>query len=266
MKTILLPVEADYGLESRLAAALDLARACGGRLICLHVVPFVPVATIDPAGVEAARATAQLEESTRAYRVQMEGRLGTTGVPFEWRNFQGDPASTIISQSRLADVVVLSRPAHPPPSRDPLPSINDVAVHARAPVLAVPTEGKRFDPHGPALVAWNGSHEAAAALRASVALLKIAPAVHIVTVSTEPVDFPASSASDYLAGHGIASTFHHRPGDRSVPEALVVAAGELSAGYIVGGAYGHSRIRELLLGGVTQWMLRQSPVTLLLSH
>ena len=266
MKSILLPVEADYGLQSRLTAALDLGRACAGRLICLHIVPFVPIATIDPAGIEAARATAQLEESTRAYRQEMEARLGATGVPFEWRNVQGDPASTIISQSRLADVVVLSRPAHPPPSRDPLPSINDVAVHARAPVLAVPTDGRRFDPHGPALVAWNGSYEAATALRASIALLRNAPSVHIVTVSTEPVDFPAAAASDYLMGHGVAATVHPRPGDRPVAEALVVAAEEFGAGYIVGGAYGHSRIRELLLGGVTQWMLRQSPVTLLLSH
>lgn len=267
MKSILLQVDADRGLEPRLAAALDLARAVAGRLICINVIPIVPVAPVDPSGTAMLQAVTELEQAAREYRVQMEDRLAATGVPFEWRSFQADPVSTVISQSRLVDVVVLSPSAQLASPFDPLPSVSDIVLHARAPVLAVPPDGKRFDPQAPALVAWDGSYEAATALRASVALLKIAPAVHIVTVGDEPAEYPASAAGNYLVDHDIASTAHHRPkGEKPIAETLVMAAEEFDAGYIIAGAYGHSRIRELFLGGVTRWMLRQSPVPLVLEH
>jgi nucleotide-binding universal stress UspA family protein len=145
--------------------------------------------------------------------------------------------------------------------------VGDVAVHARAPVLAVPRGGTAFDAGSPALLAWNGSHEAANALRASVPLLAHAESVHLVTVGDQPESHSASQAVRYLARHGIAVQTHERPHrDRSIAQTLFDTARELEAGCLVLGAYGHSRFRERLIGGVTRWMLDHSTIPLFLAH
>src|SRR3546814_3688020 len=85
-----------------------------------------------------------------------------------WQHYNGDLVQTLLSASRLADVTILTRTmAAPKNAGAPLPIAADVAVHARAPVLAVPPELKSFDCCGRALIAWNGSYEAAHALRRS---------------------------------------------------------------------------------------------------
>src|SRR3546814_14892644 len=90
-----------------------------------------------------------------------------------WQHYNGDLVQTLLSASRLADVTILTRTmAAPKNAGAPLPIAADVAVHARAPVLAVPPELKSFDCCGRALIAWNGSYEAAHALRAAITLLQ----------------------------------------------------------------------------------------------
>src|SRR3546814_18127337 len=75
----------------------------------------------------------------------------------------------------------------------PLPIAADVAVHARAPVLAVPPELKSFDCCGRALIAWHGSYEAAHAPRSAITLLQQAQEVNIVTVDEDADSLPATS-------------------------------------------------------------------------
>ena len=91
--------------------------------------------------------------------------------------------------------------------------------------------------------------------------------MNIVTVSEDEIGFPPTDASRYLARHGIASELHEWPRqDRPVAEVIREAASSLDAAYIVLGAYGHSRIREAVLGGVTRNMLDSSEVPLLMGH
>src|SRR3546814_9870502 len=149
----------------------------------------------------------------------------------------------------------------------PLPIAADVAVHARAPVLAVPPELKSFDCCGRALIAWNGSYEAAHALRSAITLLQQAQEVNIVTVDEDADSFPATSASEYLSRHGIASELHEwQRNDRTVEDTLIQAIRGLDASYLIMGAYGRSRLRETLFGGVTKCMMSEAPVHLLCTH
>lgn len=178
------------------------------------------------------------------------------------------PAATIVDRSSLADLIVLSTALREPVPGDPLPLAGDVAINARTPVLVVPAGTTRFDVTGKAFVAWNGSPEAAHALKASLPMLRLAASVVIATVEEPHSGFlPPLDACEYLSRHGVkAELLAIERGKASTADALLTARDRTGAGYVVMGAYGHSRMREFVLGGVTREMLRGSPVPMFLAH
>lgn len=267
MQSILLHIHSDSGQASRLKAAADLARLVEGHLTCIQPIAYPTYLAADPMAYAGSPALYDaIEAEAVKFRLSIEERLAREAIPREWAEVRGDAATAIVSESRLADLVVLSQSGHGGPP-EPLAIVGDVALHARTPVLAVAPEATVFDPGGPVMVAWNGSHEAANALRASVPLLAHAEAVHLVTIGNQPEAYSASQAVHYLARHGVGVQTHERPhGGRSIGETLFAAAQELEAGYVVLGAYGHSRFRERLIGGVTRWMLDHSSISLFLAH
>ena len=124
-----------------------------------------------------------------------------------------------------------------------------------------------FDISGNALVAWNGSAEAANALRLALPLLLHAAFVHIIEVNGDAATLPSTEAATYLSRHGIKAELHEWPAKgRSVSDALLNAMSELDGCHLVMGAYGHSRLREFTLGGVTRELILSSSVPLLLAH
>lgn len=270
MKSVMLYVHEDDGLEARFQAALDVTRALGGHLACVQTLPFQAFVTMDPFGgvYGLPELYQQANEQLDAVQARIEQRLGREVVPWDWTREDGAGAQALIESSRLADLIVVSQGLG---GRDrnnqPLDLVAEVAVNARAPVLAVPPAAKGLDSNGTAVIAWNGSFEAAQALRLAIPLLRLASAVRIVTVTDDDIAFPPTDASTYLSRHGIGSELVEWPrGNRAVAEALKLAANDLDADYLVLGAYGHSRIRELILGGVTQAMLEDSAIPLLLAH
>lgn len=268
MKTLLLYANDDNGMESRLQAALDMARSFGAHISCLQVTPFDSFIMGDPFGgvyalpvvVEAVR---KVEDEHRA---RIEDRLRMEGVSWDWSRLDGSPAQYTADRSRLADVIMLSLPGGGDYD-GPLSMVGDVVLHARAPVLAVPQTSRGLDYLGTAVVAWNGTFESSIALRLAVPLLSRAAQVRIVTVTEDETEFPATGASEYLARHGIESELHEWPRDgRTMAGALLDAVRSLGGAYVVMGAYGHSRLQESLLGGTTREMIRSGAVPLLLAH
>ncbi len=269
MKTVLLYANEDSGLESRLQAALDVARAFEGHLSCVQVTPFDSFIMGDPFGGVYALPTVleAVSKAEEAHRARLEERLRSEGVAWDWYRYDGSPAQVVADRSRLSDLIVLSLPEADGEYNGPLSMVGDVALHARAPVLAVPQASRSLDCLGPAVVAWNGSTEAAHALRLTLPMLARASQVHIVEVTEDKAGFPAIDASQYLARHGIESELHEWPASgRSVADALYDAAQVLGANYVVMGAYGHSRLRESILGGTTREMLHRGALPLLLAH
>lgn len=274
MKSILLHVNDDSGLEARVQAALALAQRHGGHISCVQVTPFNYYSGGDPFGgvYVFADVIDSVRAQERAVRATLETRLAAAGVPFDWRKLDGDVIQSLIDQARLMDIIVLSLPQGGDVARPPLPIAGDIAINARAPVLAIgpvgdTATGTAFDPAGCAMVAWNGSAEAAHALQLSLSLLHGASAVHIVGVSEEASGLPSTEAALYLSRHGIAAEVHEWPAKgRKVDVALLHAAAELDAAFMVLGAYGHSRLRETIFGGVTRELLRHSHVPLVFAH
>ncbi|MFN3944972.1 MAG: universal stress protein [Allosphingosinicella sp.] len=269
MKSVLLHIHDDLGQEARLQAALDIVRCFDGHLTCLQATPFDSYIVSDPFGGVYAfpEVIRRVREDQEAARSRIEADLANEGVSWDWLHFDGAASQMLVDQARLADVIVVSQPGRDGGERQPLPIAADIAIHSRAPVLAIPQASRRLDCAGTAMIAWNGSAEAAYALRVARPMLRGAAAIHIVEVTEGGDDLPSAAACRYLARHGMASELHERPrGDRSIPELLSAAAAELQADYVVMGAYGRSRLRELVLGGVTRDMLHDSTVPILMAH
>jgi nucleotide-binding universal stress UspA family protein len=123
-------------------------------------------------------------------------------------------------------------------------------------------------PVGTACIAWDGSDEAAFALRCAARLLAGCRNVHVLTVLTEkPEGFPATDALRYLSRHGIEAELHELDRGSSIEETLAATANRLDADLLVLGAYSHSRVREFLFGGVTRYFLEDKGAPpLLLAH
>ena len=270
MKSVLLYANQDAGLEARLQAALDIARTFEGHLTCLQVTPYDSFIMGDPFGGIYALPTvvAQVQKTAEEHRRRIEARLDGEGVSWDWLRFDGAPAQLLVDRARLADLIVLSLPGADETAAQGTHAIAaDVLVHARSPVLAVPVAGRGFGGLGRALVAWDGSIESSHALRLTMPMLARASQVDVVTVSEGNTEFPATDASLYLARHGVESELSEWPrGGRSIAAALLDAAASLSADYLVMGAYGHTRMREAVLGGATRDMLRESGLPLLMAH
>jgi len=270
MKSVLLYANKDVGLESRLQAALDVTRLFEGHLTCLQVTPFDSFIMGDPFGGVYALPTVieQVQKAAGGHREQIEARLANEGVAWDWLSFDGAPGQIIVDRARLSDLIVLSRPDKEGAYAQAAQSIAaDVLVHARSPVLAVPQASQGFDGLGTAMVAWDGSLEACHALRLTFPMLLRASSVHIVTVTEGNREFPSTEAARYLARQGIEAEIHEWPAEgRSTATALNAAAEQLSAAYAVMGAYGHTRLREAVLGGATRDMLHDGRVPLLMAH
>jgi nucleotide-binding universal stress UspA family protein len=268
MKNILLHIHDDDEQAARLEMALDIARQTDGHLSCVQVTP-VEAFGGDPYGglFGMAALIDTIHDQDKALRLATEARLASQGVAWDWRCFDGNVVETLIDQALLADLVVLSQPSVARRGHPPAAIVGDVVIYARCPVLMVPQGQRALDLDGPAVVAWNGSSEAAHALRLAMPMLKRAAGVHLVEVSDEATSVPASEAAQWLSRHGIAADVHDWPAKgRRISVALLHAASELGAAYLVMGAYGHSRLRETVLGGVTRELIASTTVPLLMVH
>jgi len=269
MKTVMLHVAEDAGQAACVEAALTLVKTFGGHLTCVQATPFSAFVVTDPLGGihPSVELLSNLEEQQNANRARVTSRLAEAGVDAEWVREQGPPASVLLDHSRLSDLVILGHGSQESRWNQSLELVGDLAVHCRAPVLSVPHTSGGFSPSGIAAIAWNGSFEAAQAVRLAVPLLRLASTVRILTVAEASIAVPATAASTYLLRHGVRSeVVTLERGSASVCENLLKGLKDERADYAVLGAYGHSRIRERLLGGVTRGMLLGSPIPLLLAH
>lgn len=270
MRSILIHADTGPAFEARLQAGLDLARTVTGH-VTLHInTPFQRFVAMDPFGgaylAEAALRAAS--EQDAALTDRLSERMAGEDVPWSIESSSAEPVDALSSAARLADVVIVSTPA--PLLADVVAARMDVGglvVNCRSPVLALPSDLQRFTPGGVAMVAWDGSHESANALRAAVPVLALADQVHLVTIAEKLTSFPPTEALRYLGHYGIRPDLYERP--RTLPtieETLDAVAAELRADLVVMGAYGHSRLRETMFGGVTRYFIDGARYPLLLVH
>lgn len=269
MRSILVHADHDKANEVRLQTALDIARRLRAHLTLLIATPFRQFVAVDPFGGSyvLAEAMAKAQADDAALEAALSARLGGEDVPWDIVTADGDIVGSLAAAAAFADLAVVSLPGKPGSGvGEPSMLAGDLAIAAAAPVLALPREGGRPDLDAPAMVAWNGSAEAANALRAAIPLLA-GRRVELVSVGKDDGSFPATDALTYLSRHDIhAEARIVERGGVTVEEALEKAAEAMGAGLIVMGAFGKSRLRETLFGGVTQYLVTSGRFPLLLAH
>ena len=271
MKTILVELDDDAAEDGRLDCAADLARAFTSHVIGLQVTPFADLVGFDMFGgvftlPTVLDAVAQREATIRA---SFETKMGQEELSWEFRHFEGTPAGVTGQQSRLADLVLVAKPGDADRARKRLAHVGELALSSAAPLLAIPSGQRRFDPLGKAIVAWNGSPEASAAVRAALPMLKLALEVTVLSAEDPDAqwDIPPTALAEFLSRHGVhASVERITAISSNVPVSLMREVSDRQPAYLVMGAYGRARASEWMLGGVTRRMLQELSLPVLMSH
>jgi nucleotide-binding universal stress UspA family protein len=260
MRSILVLADRTPESETRLQGALSLARATRGHLTVLIDTPIARYLATDAlgSGYLAADIVNEAVESDDAFAEALHKRLIHEDVPYDILRAEDEPTDALAEAGRLNDVIVLSRT---------LPYVGEVVLGGATPVLVVP-EGKALTvPFERICVAWDGGDEAAVALRGALPLLAQASQVHVLNVAARVESFPVCDAVKYLARHDVKAEVVEIERHAAIEQMLGAGVARLEADLLVMGAYGHSRLREFLLGGVTRHFLEKvSDLALLLAH
>lgn len=280
VRKILVPVFQDVPFRGQLDAALQLGRKEPVHIEVVFIRPeAAQVAASMPAMLIAAGITIEnLEQEGReaeaAARAEFDLWRQDNEVPLgselnvsnaSWREQAMVVETAVAEAGRLSDLIVVARPdaRHEVTQR----AFNAAVFDTGRPTLSVPAEmpANLLD-H--ILIAWNSSLEATRAVAGSLPLLRQANHVSIFTAAKDSGDAIRNLyLGEQLAWHGIRSHIVHPATDtKSVGVALLEAAMYERATMIVMGAYTHSRVREMLLGGVTRHVLQHASIPVLMMH
>lgn len=189
----------------------------------------------------------------------------TTEVSAQWVSGEAYNGATVSTLGRLCDLIVINKPGDKAGYAEM--QVFEAAVFtARRPVLLVPSTCTELGPR--AAIAWNGSVEACAAVEGALSLLTGLDGIEVIQVGDIPPGNASSEALvDYLGWHGIAAKIR-KVADQNKSTAKIIASEAKAAGatFLVLGAYTHSPLRELVLGGVTQSLVTTSDLPLVMAH
>jgi len=303
IKDIVLHQGPDSRSPARLNIAVALAKAHDARVIGVFVKvdPGDPEYWWMAFAKEAmAGWLSSLEKIGREAEEAFKTRLAEEGLEGEWRVMDGNVTDAMMTCARYGDLTVIGQANPDEPAYDSrMP--DQLVLGAGGPVLVVPYAG-HFETIGRrVMIAWNGGREAARAVRDAMPVLKQAETVMVYSIN--PADGRHWSGADicaHLARHGVRAEASHTvlgPETEAVSSALKTVGGfgfqqrgpwtqsqhppiaEADAGnallsavmdcavdLLVMGAYGHSRVRELVLGGTTREILRTMTVPVLMSN
>ncbi len=285
IKTILVPVDGTETSRTALDVAFMLGRDLSAHVDVLHVasdpkdaVPLLGEG-MSAAIIEEMIQLAESEASERTARAEamFEDARGRFGLEAGDKPPSGENGSSILvhrigredevtaEKGRLADLIVASRPTEHSEASLTM-TINAALFETGRPVLVAPPKapqvlGKKI------AVSWNGSAEAARAVAAAMPLLARSEGVVIMTAeSDKTLSEVAPELANYFAWHGVNSEVRTLPGGSQVGHVLLEDCRAVGADLLVMGAYTHSRMRQLILGGVTKHVLGNADLPVLMAH
>ncbi len=276
LKGILVHVDSSNASEKRLTTAVNLAKAHDAHLIGLFVkyiapIPDIPspelIEQIFEAQEKAANEGAEKAEALFNEAVNHEGVVG------EWRCITGDPVEQLAMHGRYVDTVIIGQNN---PDADVDPGTYDLPdrliLSIGRPVITIPYVGDYPVMGKRVLVSWDASRLATRAVNDALPLLQLADQVDVLAINPEGGaeghgEIPAADICQHLARHGVnAEAKSITAKDMNVGDTLLSRASDFSSDLIVMGGYGHRRLRELVLGGVTRHLLKHMTAPVMMSH
>jgi len=283
---ILAVIDGAPGSESAMKTALELGLRFKARTDLLHVeldpAGAVPVVGEGMSGAAVEQIIESLKAESETRRKEAERlfkalcvdaklpvvepdampKAGQFAVAF--RKVKGTEPEQVLQRGRLADLIVLARSGWE--GDGGLSATFDSALFdSGRPVLLLPKAPVAGFGRTVA-VAWDGSREAARAVSAALPFLEAAETVAILTARESDSQAEPSQLLGYLAAHGVeGKTWAFTP-EGAIGEALLAEAAKAKADLLVMGAYGHSRLRELVLGGATRGVLANAAIPVVMSH
>lgn len=256
------------------SAALDLGARIGAHVtgLALAMEPLAPGFLASPIPADyivgaLEEAERQAEGAAERFRVKAEA----AGVLYEARTTTVLSGATapIVAQAHLSDLVVIGQENvdQPEPMRGAL--LEAMLFDAGVPLLVVPYDWRRGLSFGRAVIAWDGSSTAARAVHAAMPVLSLASSVEVTIIGGNKAfdGEPGADVATYLARHGLPVNVSTIARDtRDISPTLISHLKETGAELCVMGAYGHSRLRQFIIGGATRGMLEDMPIPTLMMH
>jgi nucleotide-binding universal stress UspA family protein len=278
-KDLLVVLDSEAPARRRIDLAAALAERFGAHLVGLYPLP-IPEAPrhfgyYDPALLDPffAELRERARETADKLREVFEHVTSLRGLSAEWRVIAEGPEADPALHARYVDLTILGQ-LDPDRGETEMirPRPEQVTLASGRPILVVPYAG-RFETVGRrVLIGWNATREAARAVNDAMPLLAAAEAVTVLAIDPREGpdghgELPGADISLHLARHGVKAEIERTvSADLPVGDVLLSRAADLGADLLVMGAYGHSRARELLLGGATRSLLRSMTVPVLMSH
>ena len=272
-KTIIVHVDEQPSMDARLRAAASVANDHNAHLVgsaatglswpayalLTGSMAVTPIDEFDAMRETARRLLAHFAERAR--------QLGVESV--KQRLVEDEHRDALLLHARYADLVVTSLDGDAGSAMRGLPQY--LALHGARPVLAVPPAFAGQTLGECIVAAWDGSVTALRAIGAALPLLVRATAVVLALVNPERGgdlhgDEPGADMALYLARHGVPVEVVVVQTDKPAGSALLDIAATRGAGLLVAGAFGRSRYREIVLGGVTRVLLERATVPVLFAH
>ncbi|OUR78587.1 hypothetical protein A9Q83_06830 [Alphaproteobacteria bacterium 46_93_T64] len=272
IKTLLLHLTNDKNLDSRIELALRLAVENEAHIKGVYTItPAAPPTSfmgyIPPEFVERTRAIESENAEVTSTKLKLAAK--EAGISCAVMKEEGYALDIINAHALAADLVVIGQVD---PDDDKSAQYrylaDEVVISSAQPVLAVPYAGNHLGFGKHILVGWNNTREASIALHNAMVFLKKAEKITLLSINPS-TDQSAENAAvlAHLERHSVQAEMkvgHWK--DVSVGNALLDSLVDLNADMLVMGAYGHSRIREMILGGATQEILEQMTAPILFSH
>jgi nucleotide-binding universal stress UspA family protein len=287
IKTILVPVSGGDTDAAVLEAALVVAQRFGAHIEALHAqldprdaVPFlgegasgaliqqIMEAAQRDAAARAGRARAAFDSwRQRAGLTLAETPNGGNAATAFWREEVGAEDELVARRGRLVDMIVVAQPTA---GGNVVPTVSFEAalLDTGRPVLAVPTASGTLARlgEGPAVIAWNGSIEAARAIWAALPFLATTERVGILSVVEGGKAADASHVLSYLGWHGVKAQVFTPAVSGPAGIQILSEAERQQAGLLIMGAYTRSRLRRMVFGGVTEHVLANARLPVLMVH
>lgn len=276
LKDLLVHVDQTHQSAARLDAAIALAAAHDAHLVGVYVLthPHIPnfIRAQIPDDFIRAQAEAIVGYAEKA-RERFEDAVQRSGVKGEWRVVEGQPEPLLSLHGRYCDLCVLGqRERHGEDLATDSDMPDRLILSVGRPVLVIPRVGTYPVIGERVMVAWDASRLATRAVNDALPLLRRAKLVRVLAIRARRGEgghgeIPCADICLHLARHGVASEAQHADADDiKVGDVLLSQVADQGIDLLVMGAYGHTRWRELVLGGATRHILTHMTVPVLMSH